>query len=58
MCIRDSSATKAESSANAAAAIQQNLTNSGITPGTKNGNGAMAIGAGSVANGDLSLIHI
>ena len=30
------------------------MTNSGITPGTKNGNGAMAIGAGSVANGDYA----
>ena len=28
------------------------MSNSGTTPGTKNGNGAMAIGAGSEANGD------
>ena len=30
------------------------MANSGITPGAKNGNGAMAIGAGSVANGDYA----
>jgi len=30
------------------------LANSGITPGTTNGNGAMAIGAGSAADGDYA----
>ena len=30
------------------------MTNSGITPGTKNGSGSMAIGAGSEANGDYA----